>query len=607
MENQQAQQLLKSYFGYQNFRSPQEEIIHHVMEKKDALVIMPTGGGKSVCFQIPALMQEGITIVISPLIALMKDQVNGLHALGIAAAAYNSHADFSEIKKIENEAYNGKVKLLYVSPERLASENFIQFISRLNVCLVAVDEAHCVSMWGNDFRPDYLNVGKLRESLPLVPFIALTATADIATQSDICKKLNLHSPRTFISSFERKNIKLSAMPAQNRMDAMAAFIKKQKGGSGIIYCTSRKGTETVATSLKNRGFNASWYHAGLSAQERSQIQDDFINDKVQFICATIAFGMGIDKSNIRWIIHYNMPKNIEGYYQEIGRAGRDGLDSEALLFYTFADMELLKDFINDSESEEAFKEVQMAKLERMWECANTSDCRTNLILNYFGEYRSEKCGHCDNCLTPRESFDGTILAQKALSAIIRCNEEIGFNLLVDVLRGSNKKEVREKNYDKIKTFGAGRDRSFFEWKSFITQLINQGYISIDYTDYYKLKITPLSQEILKNNAKVKLNEVVIKPAIVENPKKEKTKELFSQSTVVLNNDLLGALKTWRSNKAKEIGMPPYIIMHDSTLQNLATLKPDSLNALSEVHGLGDHKINKYGDELLKVIQKAVGK
>jgi ATP-dependent DNA helicase RecQ len=436
-------QILESVFGYKSFRDQQAAIIDNVMQGQDTLVIMPTGGGKSLCFQIPALALEGVTIVISPLIALMKDQVTALKALGVKAEALNSQLSSAQSSELENSVYRGEVKILYISPEKLNSAQTFAFLSRLNISLIAVDEAHCVSMWGNDFRPDYLSVGKLKNDFPNIPFIALTATADATTQKDILDKLNLRNPKVFVSSFERKNIHLSALPGQERLDQIIKFINKRKGESGIIYCTSRNSTMKLAESLQKKGINADYYHAQLSTEERNSVQEKFINDEVPIICATIAFGMGIDKSNVRWIIHYNLPKNIEGYYQEIGRAGRDGLPSEALLFHSYQDYGVLRDFISDGNADYEYKQVQYAKLDRMLEAASTTDCRTNLLLSYFGEYRKEPCNHCDNCLEKKEHIDGTVLAQKAISAVMRCNEQLTLPMLIDVLRGSSKAELKK--------------------------------------------------------------------------------------------------------------------------------------------------------------------
>jgi ATP-dependent DNA helicase RecQ len=592
----ETKEILKTIYGYDEFRDQQEAIIQNVLEKNDTLVIMPTGGGKSLCFQIPALALNGITIVISPLIALMKDQVTALKALGVSAEAFNSQLSQDQASEIENRAYRGEIKLLYISPEKLNTASSFAFLSRLNISLFAIDEAHCVSMWGNDFRPDYLSVGKLRIDYPNTPFIALTATADGATQNDIIEKLSLKAPKIFISSFERKNIHLSAAPGQERLEQIIKFIQKRKDDSGIIYCTSRATTEKLAMSLQAKGFKAAYYHAQMITEDRNRVQEKFINDDTPIICATIAFGMGIDKSNVRWIIHYNLPKNIEGYYQEIGRAGRDGLRSEALLFYSYQDYTVLQKFIVESEATQDYKDVQMAKLDRMLESASTTDCRTNLLLSYFGEYRKEPCNHCDNCLDKKEVFEGTILAQKAISAIMRCNEKITSTLLIDILRGSSKAELKRDGYDQIKTFGAGRDRMPSEWKYFIQQFINKGLVRIDFADYYKLKVTPLGQEVIKGSLKVALNELIIKAPPVA---KSKAVPLFDIGES--DKSILVKLKNWRLHKAREMSMPPYIIMHDSVLDSIAYQKPMNLNQLSMISGIGEHKLNKYGDEIIAII------
>jgi ATP-dependent DNA helicase RecQ len=606
-----ANHFLKTIFGFDTFRPQQEDIITHTINGNDALVIMPTGGGKSMCYQIPALMMDNITLVISPLIALMHDQVNTLKANGVKAEAYNSSLHPEELLRIENDAINDKVKLLYISPEKLNSDIFKKFLNRIKVNLVAVDEAHCVSVWGNDFRPDYLSIGALREQLSNIPFIALTATADSATQLDICKQLKLKEAKIFISSFERKNIKLSALPALRRIDIIEKLIKSKAGDSGIIYCTSRKTCESVCASLQSRGIKSNYYHAGMETLDRNIVQTKFLNDETQVIVATIAFGMGIDKSNIRFVIHYNMPKNIEGYYQEIGRAGRDGLESEALLFYNFSDFELLKDFIYKSEATQEFKELQLSKLERMWECANTTDCRTNIILNYFGEYRNNNCGHCDNCISPPKNFNGTILTQQALSAIYRCEENLTITNLIDVLRGSQKKELSDKGYDKIKTFGVGREHSFLKWKLYITQMINQGLINIDYTNYNKLKLTPLSKSVLFEKTEVRLSDVNMSSIKIVNEepealKKSKTSKSKSNSKVKYDiNDadkaLFDKLREWRLQKAREAGVAPFIIFPDSTFKNICVVLPSTMDELSNVSGMGKVKLEKYGEEILRVV------
>ena len=595
------QSILKTHFGYDSFRPMQEEVIQWLLEKKDSLVIMPTGGGKSLCYQIPALYLPNMAIVISPLIALMKDQVMALRALGIKAAAYNSHMSQEEMRQMEGDAIDGKLKILYVSPERLGSDLFLNFLSRLKIDFFAVDEAHCVSMWGNDFRPDYLQVSKVRILYPETPFIALTATADTATQADICKQLRLKESKIFVSSFERKNIKISAHINQQRMEQILSLLKKKKGESCIIYCTSRKSCEKLAGSLQDKGIDAQFYHAGMNADERNKVQEGFVRDEIQVICATIAFGMGIDKSNIRLVIHYNMPKNLEGYYQEIGRSGRDGLPAEAVLFYGFTDIEIQKDFILNGEGSEEYKEVQHAKLDRMWQFATSFHCRTNFILNYFGEFRQESCGHCDNCLKPSPKFDGTKLAQMALSAIIRCQEQITASTLIDILRGSHKKELIEKQYDKIKTFGVGRHYSAFEWKSYITQMINLGILSIDFTSNNRLTTTPLSATALTGSTKIELHkESFGEKSIIKPSPRPKALPSFDS----MDDDLLAKLKSWRLFKAKESQLPPYIILHDSTLQAIASVRPLSIEELEQIPGIGEHKLNKYGEDILNVVMKS---
>jgi ATP-dependent DNA helicase RecQ len=592
----ELQKILKSVFGHDEFRGFQKEVIDDVLAGKDALVIMPTGGGKSVCFQIPALVFEGMTIVVSPLIALMKDQVNALKACGVKAEAYNSHLSSAELSRIENEAYKNEIKLLYISPEKLNSESTVTFLSRLQVSLIAIDEAHCVSLWGNDFRPDYLLLEKLRGIFPKSPCIALTASADDATQKDIIQKLKLVTEKKYVDSFERKNIFLRALPSQDRLKSILELLDKRPGQAGIIYCLSRNTTEQVAESLKKRNIKATHYHAMLSPDERNKVQDAFINDEIQVICATIAFGMGIDKSNIRWIVHYNLPKNIEGYYQEIGRSGRDGSESEALMFYGFQDYKIHLDMIVKNEADSEYQKLQIAKLDRIFASANTSDCRTNLLLSYFGEYKHEPCNHCDNCLNPKETFDGTILAQKALSAVARCNQQVNSTILIDILRGVSKDEIVKNKYNEIKTFGAGRDRFPTEWKSFITQFINQGLLSIAFNDFNRLKLTPLSAQVLSDQLKVKLEEVVIKAA---KPEKPAAKKVATISTP--GNKLVANLRAWRLLRAKEANVPPYVILHDSTIENIAAFKPTSLQDLGTVAGIGEHKIKKYGDQIVEIV------
>ncbi len=589
-------QILKDVFGYTKFRDTQASIIDHVINKQDALVIMPTGGGKSLCYQIPALVNPNLTIVVSPLIALMNDQVIALKQLGIAAEAIHSNLDENTTRGIFERINAGSLKLLYVSPERLMSDGFVQYITKQKVDLIAIDEAHCVSVWGNDFRPEYVKLGQLKTLFPNTPTIALTATADTLTQEDISKQLKLKDSKLFLSSFERKNILTKAKPGQQRIEQIIQFLKTKQDQSGIIYCLSRKNTETVSEKLRAKGFNSAAYHAGLSAEERTLIQRRFQDDEINIICATIAFGMGIDKSNIRFVIHYNLPKNLEGYYQEIGRAGRDGEDAESLLFYSWADRVNLQKFIDMSQANDSFKAVQSSKLERMWQFSTSSNCRTNTILNYFGEYKSDPCGHCDNCLYPPPQIDGTKYTQMALSAIIRTQEKVGINMLVDILRGSYKQELVREGFDQIKTYGVGRDVDFLSWNHYITQMINQGIIRMDIADYSKLKTTPLSKEVLEGRT-VQLSEF---------KKEEQTAKVKIKKLDVLDEDIdqrvFQKLKTWRASQAKKQNVPAFVIFHDKTLKGLAAINAKNKQSLLQVDGIGKVKLKKYGDDLWDIIQ-----
>jgi len=587
-------QILKSTFGYDTFREPQEEIINHVLDGKDALVIMPTGGGKSICYQIPALASEGLTVVVSPLIALMNDQVINLEEVGVAAATIHSNVPQDKLRDIETKLNSGQIKILYLSPEKINSEATQRYLSTLNVGLIAIDEAHCVSVWGNDFRPDYTQLAKLRRVFPQSAFLALTATADAATQDDICKQLELKEPRKFLSSFERKNITTHAHPAQKRLDKIAHILREHTDDSGIIYCLSRKDTEKVASKLNMMGLNAKHYHAGMDGEDRYRVQREFQNDEVKIICATVAFGMGIDKPNIRFVIHYSMPKNMEAYYQEIGRAGRDGEESVAHMFASWGDFLMLKRFVDGSDGNMEFKRVQYEKLERMWEFASTTDCRTNGILSYFGEYKKDGCGHCDNCINPPLKKDGTVNAQKVLSAIYRCNQSIGLELIIDVLRGSQKAEIRNRGLDQIKTFGVGRDLDRLTWKNYIIQLINKGIVGIDYTKGSCLTWTPLSQAALKGDVPIKLADFV--------PSEKKTK-VKKQPVLNLNVDesLLGRLKAWRLTTAREKSVPAYVVLSNKVIEAISSEKPKNNLELLQINGIGDAKLNLYGEDILRIV------
>lgn len=598
----QALSALKKHFGYDAFRLSQSQVIDRTLNRQSSLVIMPTGGGKSICYQLPAILVDGLTIVVSPLIALMQDQVSALKANGISAEALNSMCTPEEEQQICAGAELGTINLLYVSPEKAVSWGFLQWVRTLNVAQVAIDEAHCVSVWGNDFRPEYTRLTELTGLFPQVPVVALTATADTATQQDIRQQLHLENCETFVSSFERKNIEIDVLPSKNRIQTILKFIEAHKGQAGIVYCLSRKSTEETANKLRQAGLSAAHYHGAMKSDDRTRVQDAFIRDEVQIVCATIAFGMGIDKPNIRWVIHYNLPKNIESYYQEIGRAGRDGQDAQALLFAGYGDMKTLTRFIEDSGANDTFKQVQTAKLERMWEFSQTLSCRTNFILNYFGEYREQGCGHCDHCLNPPKAFDGTVIAQKALSACLRIqqlNKAIGLNLMIDVLRGSKSRAVTEQGLDTIKTYGAGSDLPWKDWAQYITQLIDRGYLAIDFTNSNALNLTRLSADVLGGRTSVMLCEP--REFTSEKPSKKLIETDLSESEV----QLFEALKLLRRETADQQGAQAYTIFSDATLKDMARRKPGNEGAFLAVSGVGEHKCEKYGEAFIAFICASV--
>ena len=598
-----ALETLKSYYGYDSFRPLQEEIINHVLQHKDALVLMPTGGGKSICFQIPALMMEGTAIVVSPLISLMKDQVETLVANGIAAEALNSANDEITNRQITERCLRGEIKLLYISPERLITE-LGWMKTMLKVSLFAIDEAHCISQWGHDFRPEYSQLGNLHELFPDVPIMALTATADKITRSDIIEQLRLQNAETFISSFDRPNLSLDVRrgySAKEKLRTITNLIQRHQGDSGIIYCLAKKTTETVAEKLRKEGFSVGVYHAGLPTEERNRIQEDFINDRIQVVCATVAFGMGINKSNVRFIVHYNLPKTIENYYQEIGRGGRDGLPCETILFYNLQDIITLRHFAEESGQ----REINTEKLQRMQEYAEAQICRRRILLNYFGETSDMNCCNCDVCQTPPTTFDGTELVQKALSAIIRTDEQIGFTLTIDILHGNFSPELVSRGYNQIKTFAAGRDVPVRDWRDYLLQMLQMGYIEIAYNEDNHLHVTPLGQDVLHGKAKVQL-VVVSREARTRGRQKQTAEEATTAASATTEHmELFEQLKTLRKEIANENNYPAYVVMSDKSLHALATDMPTTLSAFGNTYGIGEHKCNTYGERFIGLIQQYV--
>lgn len=599
-------QTLKTYFGYDSFRPLQEEIIRHLLNRKDALVLMPTGGGKSICYQLPALLSEGTAVVVSPLISLMKDQVETLRANGVAAGALNSSNDETENAALRRACTEGKLKLLYISPEKLLSE--INYLLRdMHISLFAIDEAHCISQWGHDFRPEYAQMGILHQQFPQVPIIALTATADKITREDIIKQLHLDQPRIFISSFDRPNLSLTVKRGYQQKEkskVILDFIGRHPQQSGIIYCMSRSKTESVAQMLQKQGIRAIAYHAGLAPSRRDEAQDDFINDRVQVVCATIAFGMGIDKSNVRWVIHYNLPKSIESFYQEIGRAGRDGLPSDTLLFYSLADLILLTKFASDSGQQS----INLEKLQRMQQYAEADICRRRILLSYFGENISHDCGNCDVCKNPPERFDGTIIVQKALSAIVRTEGQIGTGILVDILRGSMTPDVTERGYHRLKTFGAGREVPARDWHDYLLQMLQLGYFEIAYNENNHLKITPSGTDVLFGRANAQLVVIRREEAVAPTRGRRRkstipVKELPLGLPNVESGELFEALRILRKRLADQEALPAYIVLSDKVLHLLSISRPTTIEEFGSISGIGEYKKKKYGKDFVELIRK----
>lgn len=591
-------QILQQYFGYDRFRPNQASAVKNVITKKDTFVLMPTGGGKSLCYQVPALALDGTAIVVSPLIALMKDQVDALRANGVSAAYMNSSMNPLEQNDTLHQLKEGKLKLLYVAPEKLSADNgsFLNMLQSINISLFAVDEAHCVSHWGHDFRPDYLFLNGLKTQFPQIPIIALTASADEITRQDIIKQLNLQQPSVLISSFDRPNIKYFVQPKHSVLSHIIQYLNDHPNDSGIIYCLSRRGTEDMANNLKEKGINAAFYHAGISSSERAQVQDDFIKDKIRVMVATIAFGMGIDKSNVRFVIHADLPKNIESYYQETGRAGRDGLPSEAILFYSSADMIKLRRFAM-TEGNEEHSELMLGKLQHMTDFAEMQKCRRQYLMEYFGEPHPGNCNSCDYCLSDFENWDATIDAQKLLSAVFRLKERYGKNLIIDFLRGSKGVKITE-HMRNLPTYGIGNNADKTYWHNLIKQLVINDFLHESNEEFSVLKLTEKSKEVLFNKKKVNLQKVKELAKAVTVAEIETS---YPKNEIAEYQELFEELRVLRRQQAEKENVPPYVIFSDVTLLELATYLPNTKEELNQISGFGAFKIEKYGGIFLDAI------
>ena len=616
---------LKHYFGFDSFKGDQEAIIRNLMSGNDTFVLMPTGGGKSLCYQLPSLIMEGTAIVISPLIALMKNQVdviNGLSESDGVAHYLNSSLNKSAIEKVKNDILNGTTKLLYVAPESLTKEDNVEFLKTVKISFYAIDEAHCISEWGHDFRPEYRRIRPIINEIGVAPVIALTATATDKVRTDIKKNLGIMDAKEFKSSFNRPNLYYEVRPKNKDIDRqIIMFIRQHEGKSGIIYCLSRKKVEELAEVLKANEIKAAPYHAGLDSATRSQTQDDFLMERIDVIVATIAFGMGIDKGNVLWVIHYNMPKSIESFYQEIGRAGRDGAPSDTVLFYSMADIITLRSFCEESGQ----RDVNMEKLRRMEEYAESRVCRRRILLNYFGETSSCNCGNCDVCKNPPRTFDGTIRAQKALSAVVRSGEHIAVGTCIEILRGMHSSAVVKNKYNEMKTFGVGRDTTSKDWNAYLLQMLQMGFFEIAYNNHNYMKVTDLGWKVLKGEHHVSLayieeDDKATRPQkTVRNrkgtiaqpgnliPEVHAERVIFQEdSKGVEDKGLFEHLRKIRKNLADEQGYPPYIVLSDKSLHELARMKPTTKNAMSLISGIGEFKLNKYGDTFIKAIRKYTG-
>ncbi|WP_146449100.1 ATP-dependent DNA helicase RecQ [Vibrio kanaloae] len=592
-----AQNILQDVFGYQSFRDGQQEVIDLAVEGQDSLVIMPTGGGKSLCYQIPALVREGLTLVISPLISLMKDQVDQLKANGVAAECINSSMPRDQLLSVFNRMNSGQLKMVYASPERVLMRDFIERLQGLSLSMIAVDEAHCISQWGHDFRPEYASLGQLKQYFPHVPYMALTATADDATRKDIISRLQLVEPHTYLGSFDRPNIRYNLVEKHKPVSQVVRYLETQKGNCGIIYCGSRKKVEMVTEKLCNNGLRAAGYHAGMDTDERAYVQEAFQRDDIQIVVATVAFGMGINKPNVRFVVHFDIPRNIESYYQETGRAGRDGLPAEVMMLFDPADMGWLRRMLDEKE-EGPQKQVEMHKLNAMSAFAEAQTCRRQVLLNYFGEYREKQCGNCDICLDPPKHFDATQEAQKALSCVYRVNQSFGMGYVVEVMRGMQNIRVRDNGHDKLSTYGIGRDHSHDYWISIFRQLIHKGLLFQNITRNSTLQLTEEARPLLRGEMSLELAVPRLDTAV----RSAKSDKLSSKN---YDKKLFAKLRKLRKSIADEDGLPPYVVFSDATLIDMAEVLPTSYGEMLAVNGVGQRKLDKYADPFLDLIQEHI--
>ncbi|MDP1977290.1 DNA helicase RecQ [Undibacterium sp.] len=598
----QALHLLQTIFGYPAFRSQQGQIVEHVVNGGDALVLMPTGGGKSLCYQIPALLRNGVGIVVSPLIALMQDQVDALAEVGVRAAFLNSTQSFDEILAVEKKMREGDIDLVYIAPERLLTQRCLELLQVVNIALFAIDEAHCVSQWGHDFRPEYIKLSALHERFPNVPRIALTATADQQTRDEIIHRLQLENAMQFVSSFDRPNIRYQIVEKGNGRKQLLDFITAQHSGdAGIVYCLSRKKVEETAEFLNENGISSLPYHAGMDLQDRSRNQARFLREDGIVMCATIAFGMGIDKPDVRFVAHLDLPKSIEGYYQETGRAGRDGASANAWMAYGLQDVVQQRRMIDESEANETYKRVQSVKLDAMLTLCETLNCRRVHILDYFGQ-QAEPCGNCDTCISPPVSFDGSVAAQKILSTVYRVDQRFAAGHVIDILRGIDTERVQQWRHEKLSTYGIGSDKSEAEWRALLRQLIALGLVAVDYENYSSLKLTEASRAVLRGEIKVQLRQYKKAEKAVKH-KRQSAKDFAESDLDSKAQTVFDKLRWWRVETARTHNVPAYVIFPDATLREIARQQPASLPALRAISGVGDKKLESYGKEIIELIEE----